>query len=191
MPSDFTPQRGKPPKNLVIEIVRGLTEEDIPVLESRAEVTTQPNTLQAVRSSHHQLAQLIVQGRPDAEVALITGYSPSRISILKRDPTFQELLHGYQDLRQQVFVDTLERMKVLGLSTLDELQERLETEPERWSNRELMEMADLMLVKPKLATPMGAASSLGSAGSAATGVSVTVQFIKSETPPLTIDGDKT
>jgi len=184
------PQRGRASQPLIVEIVRGLTEADLPQLERRNEVAQTVSTLQAVRASHHQLAQLMVQGRPDTEISLITGYSQSRISILRHDPTFQELLHGYSELRQQVFVDTLERMRVLGLSTLDELQDRLEQAPERWTNRELMEMADLMLVKPKIASPMGAGSSLGSAGSAASGVNVTVNFVKSDTPPLTIEGDK-
>jgi hypothetical protein len=128
---------------------------------------------------------LLVQGRSDAEVALITGYSPNRIWMLRNDPTFKELMAGYQQIRNQVFVDTLERMRVLGLSTLDELQERLEASPEKWSNRELMEMADLMLVKPRIAT---SSDLTGSGGVNRSGVNVTVQFVKSETPPLVIEG---
>lgn len=183
----------KPSAELVIEIVRGLTSEDEPKLTSPDPLNTKPIPIQALRASHHQLAQLMAQGKPDTEVALLTGYSPSRISILRSDPTFQQLLAGYHEVRHDLFVDTLERMRVLGLSTLDELQERLEAAPEKWSNRELMEMADLMLVKPKLATPLGQSSALGGAVTitsqpgAAPGVAIQVQFVKSETPPLTID----
>jgi hypothetical protein len=142
-----------------------------------------PIPIQQLRASHHQLAELLSQGRPDTEVALITGYSLSRISILKRDPTFQELLANYATMRQKVFVDTLERMRILGLSSLDELQERLETAPERWSNRELMEMAELMLVKPTNKGPMGPGGPSVNAG-----VQVNVQFVESHTPPLVIEG---
>lgn len=177
---------------LIIEIVRGLTEDDIPRLASPDPLNSKPIPIAKLRASHHQLAQLLSQGRPDTEVSLITGYSQSRISILKSDPTFQELMNSYADIRQDIFVDTLERMKILGLSTLDELQERLESEPNRWSNRELMEMADLLLVKPKIATPMGQQSVLGGAPqgtpAAAIGLAINVQFVKSETPPLTIEG---
>jgi hypothetical protein len=189
------PSRGgrKPAGELFIEVVRSLIPEDLPKLVSPDLLATKPIPIQTLRASHHQLAQLLAQGRPDTEVSLLTGYSISRISILKSDPTFQELQASYQVIRNQIFVDTLERMKILGLSTLDELQERLETEPERWSNRELMEMADLMLVKPKLATPLGQSSALGGAilansNSGATGVAINIQFVKSETPPLVIEG---
>lgn len=179
---------------LEITIIRPLTEDDLPKLQSPDPLSSTAIPIQSLRASHHNLAQLLAQGRPDSEVALLTGYSPSRISILKSDPTFAELLSSYKDVREAVFVDTLERMKILGLSTLDELQERLEADPASWSKRELMEMADLMLVKPKLATPLGQSSALGgsvtvSPGNAALGVSINVQFVKSDTPPLTIEHD--
>lgn len=191
------PARGgrKPSAELIIEIIRGLTEDDIQALTAPDLIGSKPIPIQALRASHHQLAQLIAQGKPDTEIALLTGYSPSRISILKSDPTFSELVSSYQAVRHDIFVDTLERMKVLGLSTLDELQERLESDPTKWSNRELMEMADLMLVKPKLATPLGQSSALGGAlqiqnpGQGAVGVAIQVQFVKSDTPPLQIEGE--
>lgn len=194
--ADIGPARGgrRPAPELIIEIVRALTNDDLPKLTSPDVIGSAPIPLKTLRSSHHQLAQLLARGdQSDAEIALITGYSPSRISILKSDPSFAELLAGYREVREAVFVDTLERMKVLGLSTLDELQERLESAPERWSNRELMEMADLMLVKPKLATPLGQSSALGGLQTnvnpnQAIGVAINVQFVKSETPPLVIEG---
>jgi hypothetical protein len=167
----------------MIEIVRSLDDSDLSKLITPDLLHTKPIPIQKLRASHHQLAQLLAQGRPDTEVSLITGYAPTRISILKSDPTFQELMASYQTVRNQVFVDTLERMKILGLSTLDELQERLETDPERWSNRELMEMADLMLVKPRVNTQNFSTNSPG----APVGVAIQVQFVKSDTPPLTIE----
>lgn len=176
------------PREIAIEVVRALTPDDIPKLQNPSPVNTAPIPIQTLRASHHQLAQLLTQGRNDTEVALITGYSITRIAFLKADPTFKELMAGYADIRQTVFVDTLERMKILGLSTLDELQERLEQDPQRWSNRELMEMADLMLVKPKLATPMGQASAATGANPG-TGVTLNIKFVQSETPALTIEHD--
>lgn len=176
----------KPAPELFLEIVGPITEEDLPKLQNPDLLGSQPIPIQQLRASHHNLAQLIARGMPDQEAALITGYSPSRISILKKDPSFAELLAGYKEIREHVFVDTLERMKILGLSSLDELQERLESDPKGWTNRELMEMADLLLVKPRIATPMGQGSPAGAG--AAPGVTVNVQFVKADTPPLVIEG---
>jgi len=186
---DIGPARGasrRPKADLTFEVIRSLTAEDMAELETPSPLGSQPLPIQQLRASHHQLAQLLAQGRPDQEVSLITGYSPSRISILKKDPTFQELLASYREIREQVFADTLERMRVLGLSTLDELQERLESSPERWSNRELMEMADLMLVKPQRAQQ----GLSGGTASGASPVSINVQFVESKTPALTIEGEQ-
>lgn len=181
----------KSPQSLEIEIVRGLTEQDLPLLVNPPSVGSVAPTVQALRASHHQLAQLLARGMSETEASLITGYSLSRVSILKSDPTFAELLANYQANRELVFADTLERMRILGLSTLDELQDRLETDVARWSNRELMEMAELMLVKPRIATPMGQASALGGSAtgsSTGSGVVVNVKFVSSDTPSLVIDG---
>lgn len=181
---DLKPRRGRPAPELWIEIIGAISETDLATLNSPDSLGSQPIPIKALRASHHNLAQMLARGMPDTEVSLITGYSPSRISILKKDPSFAEILAGYREIREHVFVDTLERMKVLGLSTLDELQERLETEPDKWTNRELMEMAELLLVKPRT---MGTQTGVGGSGSAP-GVTVQVQFVKSDTPALTIEG---
>lgn len=189
--ADIGPARGGRRKSdlpdLIIHVVRSLTPEDLPALQNPDSLGTTPIPLQTLRASHHNLAQMLAKGVPDNEAALITGYTPTRISILKKDPAFAELMAGYREMRENLFVDTLERMRILGLSTLDELQDRLEREPQKWSNRELMEMAELLLVKPRIATPMGLGSAAGG-GPANQGVTVNVQFVKADTPPLTIEG---
>lgn len=185
---DIGPARGGRKREvtpLIIEIVRSLTEEDLAKLQSPDSLGTSPIPIQQLRASHHQLAQILSQGVSDAEAALITGYSPVRISILKSMPAFADLMATYKDLRERTFADTLERMRTLGLSTLDELQERLESNPEKWTNRELMEMADLLLVKPQMAgaSALAAKAATGSGS----GVVVNVQFVKADTPPLQIE----
>jgi hypothetical protein len=185
----------KSPIPLQFQIIRSLTPDDLPDLVSPPPLGSTAPTVQSLRASHHQLAQLLARGTAATEASLITGYSISRISILKSDPTFAELLASYAVNRELVFADTLDRMRILGLSTLDELQDRLEADPARWSNRELMEMAELMLVKPRIATPMGQASALGGsmpghgASSGGPGVTVNVKFVTAETPTLVIEGE--
>ena len=174
----------KPTGELQVEIVRELCEGDLPALANPPPVESRAPSVQSLRASHHQLAQVLAQGTSEGEAALITGYSLSRISVLKTDPTFSELLAHYQHNRELVFADVLERMKVLGLSSLDELQERLEQEPGAWSRRELMELAELMLIKGR----MQGGAVAGAGGGA--GVSVTVSFVSApERPELVIEGE--
>ena len=178
---ELGPARGgrKPRKKAVMwEVLRSLRmPEDLPLLSQS--LPSPKQTLSQIRHSHHQLARLVAAGRANSDAALLTGYSPTYISILKDDPSFGELVAHYSMQEELAHVDVLERMRLLGLSTLDELQNRLEEDPNGFSNRELMEQADLMLVKPMVATrggiPIGATSSSTPAG----GVSVNVNFITS------------
>lgn len=153
-----------------VEIVRSLSEEDITALLSPPPVQAGPQTLLQVRHSHHQLAQLISSGTvSDSEAGLMVGYSPAYISTLRGDPAFEELLAQYSAQRAQVFVDTVERMRGLGLRFLEELESRLENTPEAWTRREILEAAELLLVKP-LAASRGQSA-------AAPAVSVNVKFV--------------
>jgi len=176
------PARGgrKPRKKTVMwEVIRALTPEDIPLLN-----TTLPASrasLVQIRHTHHQLARLLAEGRSNTDASRLTGYSPTYVSILKDDPSFQELVAHYAMQEEMHHVDVLERMKLLGLSTLDTLQERLEDDPASFSNRELMEQAELMLVKPMVATRGGILPGVA-AGPASNGVSINVNFIGQSAP---------
>lgn len=166
------------PRAPSMELLRELTEEDvvaaaqglvIPEASAQGQVTR-------IRYSHHQIARLLVQGKKVIEVAEITGYSPDYISGLGGSPAFKELLAHYDTERDAVFVDTLERMKVLGLHTLEELQQRLSDAPEEWTKRELMELAQLLFGKGQAAA--GGALAVGVGLPAAGGVNVSVQFVE-------------
>jgi hypothetical protein len=144
------------------------------LLQERHPKQSSYRTLKHIRHNHHQLARLMALGVPQEEISLITGYSPAYISRIKSDPTFEALVDYYHNQRDEVFVDVVDRMKTLGLASIDELQRRLEDEPDEWSRRELMELTELMLVKPAAArTPMNTTVAVAP-------VSVSVNFIKSE-----------
>lgn len=174
---ELPPRRGgRVARRVRWQVVRVLrVPGDLPLLFER-----QPRprkTLKQIRHSHHQLARLLAEGVAQEEAGLITGYSPSYISVMKTDEAFQGLIQYYVTQREIKFVDVVDRMRSLGLSTLDELQARLESEPEEWTRRELMEMAELMLVKPAAArTPM-VQNSLAP-------VSVNVRFVTANHEPL-------
>ena len=168
----FSPGQGRRAKPLVVDVVRALTPEDLADLtDPGALVVTPFQSLKRITHAHHSIAKLLVKGYPNAQVSEISGYAPAYISTLQRDPAFAELVSYYRSEREIVFVDTLERMKALGLATLDELQHRLAEDPDGWSNRELMEMAKLML---------GDTGTQGGkpAGGGGNGINLQVNFIR-------------
>lgn len=145
---------------LAVEAVRELATEDI--MELMNEPLPPANTpagLTHIRHSHHRLAQLLVEGKANAEISAITGYSPSYISNLQRDPTFAELVDFYHQKAGEVFVDTLERLKLVGLTALDVLQTRFEENAEKISTREIMETVEMALIKPTRASTTAAPGS--------------------------------
>lgn len=167
------PKGRKAAKMIAWEVIRSLRVPDD--LHFLTESLPAPRAnLTQIRHSHHQLAQLMAQGTDQVECSRLTGYNNAYISVLKGDPTFKELIAYYSSQRDQAFVDVVERMRSLGLSTLDELQARLENDPGSYSNRELMEQAELTLIKP-MAASRGQIQP-GQAGN--TGVSVNVKFVQ-------------
>lgn len=164
---------------VTIEALRGLREEDLSALRDTS-LPVAPSRLSKIRHSHHQLARLVATGMSYVEVSAVTGYTTVYISRLCReDPAFQELLQYYGQQREMVFVDTLERMKNLGISALEELQERLAEDPEGWSKRELMEMSRMMLLEGRQAG--------GGLQAPAPSVSVQVQFVEARPKGPVID----
>ena len=175
----FAPAQGgrRQPKPQSFEVVRSLDEGDVPLLEDRSVALSEAlPTIQSISHAHHRLAQMLCRGVPANQVSFITGYSPAYISRIKSDPMFKELLEHYRTEREEVFIEVAERMKILGLSTLEELSRRLAEEPDSWTKRELMELADLVLVKPTNTSNVG--GSVPALGS----LNLSVNFVPSSAP---------
>lgn len=163
---------GRAKAELGVEFVRELGEADLPAIQrARGPKASEGGALLRLRHSHHQLAQLLARGVEETEASLTTGYSRAYISTLKRDASFQELVVGYEAQREELFADTVRRMSSLGLSALDELQARLDEDGASWTKRELMELADLCLVKGR--APAGAP-----AGAGVGGLKVEINFVE-------------
>lgn len=112
--------------------VRDLTEGDLVALATEPR-GVRPPSLQRIHSSHHAIARLLASGMQTNQIALITGYSPARISVLERDPTFQGLVADYRTEMKDVAVDIVERMRNVSLDALEILHERLLERPEEVS----------------------------------------------------------
>lgn len=138
---------GRAGKSILAEVVRELTPADLALLETERGVKAP--SVKRIRDSHHAVARCVAEGKTGLEIQLITGYSASRISILKGDPAFQELVSFYaervSEIRDQAFVDTQAKLAAIGSDALDEIADRLNDKPESFDNEELESLAKLAL----------------------------------------------
>jgi hypothetical protein len=143
--------------------------------------------LKALRYNHHMLAKAVASGQTLLECSKLTGLSVGRVSDLKNDPAFQELVSFYAEELNEVYVDVHQRMAALGTSVLEELQERFEAEPEKFTKRELMDlfttMADRSIATAKGGPSPQQALSVGPNGG---GLALQINFV-SPTQGETID----
>jgi hypothetical protein len=124
------------------EIVRPLTEADKALLATERGI--QPSAIKRLTDSHHALARVLAEGMKDAEAAAITGYTPSRISVLRDSPLFAELIEHYRSNKDAAFADLHERMATAGLVAVAELAERLNEEPEKIGTSTLLEAIKML-----------------------------------------------
>ena len=122
--------RGRSVKAVDAQYSRDLTPEDLRAPKAQTQ-TAKP--LAKIRDAHHALARVLATGTSEGEASLITGYSPSRISILKADPQFQELLAFYRSTTVEGVTDFRQRMLNLGMGALQELEDRLDDNPDSFS----------------------------------------------------------
>lgn len=127
------------PPELYAEIERPLTPEDLLVLETTKVGSTTP-PLKKIRGLHHQVARLMAAGMKNVEISAATGMSQSRISILKNDPAFGELIAFYQESETQAFISVREKMETLGLDAAAELHDRILEDPENIGNGTLIQI---------------------------------------------------
>jgi hypothetical protein len=125
-----------------------LTLEDLETLAAPPGPAAGPSQLLAEpRTRHHQLAQYMSMGMTNVEISRILGYSMSRLSILRTDPMFQELLAHYEQNAQVAFTEVLDRRKQVGMQALEEIQSRMDADPERFSNDQLFSLVEVALGK--------------------------------------------
>jgi hypothetical protein len=167
-------RKGRPPKPLVLELVGDLTEDERDALAAGGPVAPPVAGLKTVTAAHHEVARMLATGKDVPLISLHTGYTTVYIQRLKGDALFKELLEYYGSQREEEFVDVLRRMNLLGIMAIDELQSRLADTPEKFSPREIMELAELMLVKGRI----GPAAGRGLPAGQPAGVNVSVQFIQ-------------
>lgn len=117
---------GRATKEISIDYVRDLGEADISLLGTERGVTARP--IAKLRDRHHQLARCLAQGMNGVEASAVTGYDPSRISILKSDPSFIELVTFYRENENAQLAEFQRRAAMVSITALQNLQEQVEDE---------------------------------------------------------------
>lgn len=132
---------GRAAKPVSAELVRELTQADLALLGTERGI--QPSHVQRLSDRHHALARCIATGMKDGEAALCTGYTPSRISVLRGDPAFEELVAFYRADKGALVHDLADKMASIAKDTADLLHDRLQDEPEKFSVGDLHEQLKL------------------------------------------------
>lgn len=138
------PQRGRPGAKPPPTILREIGPEDEVDLRGERDAP-QVRPLERVRTTHHLAARELALGRKVVDVAAVTGYTPQRISDLKNDPTFRDLVAHYRAQHDERRLNVQERLEALGIALTEEILERLEAVPESFSNEELRRWAETAL----------------------------------------------
>lgn len=123
------------------DLSRRLGSEDLSALSAPTPV------IRKIRDAHHLLARYCALGLPGKVISEKTGYSISRISILRGDPTFQQLVEHYrgivEDIRTEVTRDFYAQMAAIYGDLLEEASDRIHDNPELMTNGEVAQWITL------------------------------------------------
>lgn len=133
---------GRAKKDVTAMVVGDIELDDLNTLQT--ERGTKPPKIAKLRDRHHALARALAAGMGEGEAAILCRYSGSRVSILKNDPAFMELVAFYRKATDEKFYDMAERMAGLGSDAIDELTDRLEENSEDFTTSQLVDIATRM-----------------------------------------------
>ena len=138
---DLTPLRSRP--SLELEVTRELAETELGVYHQSYKQPGVPVTLKKLRDTHHTLARALASGMTTVEASAFTGRSKTSIGLLLKDPTFIELVASYRSTQSAMEADFHAKLRAVGLDAIDELQDRLDEDPDKFSQKELMDLVQL------------------------------------------------
>lgn len=134
---------GRNATTLTGDFVRPLEVSDLETMRTEGE--TKAPRIKQLRQRHHALAKALTDGIKDGEAGIICGYTASRVSILKADPTFIELMSFYALKRETSYTELHDKIAHLGEDVVDEMTTRLEDNPDDMSMGQLIELGKLAL----------------------------------------------
>lgn len=183
------PGKGRRPAPIHYGQPRALTEADIASMwDATNSGQRGAPRIKTLRYNHHLLAKAVAAGKTLLECSQLCGLTVYRISDLKNDPAFQELVSFYADELNEVYVDVHQRMAALGTSVLEELQERFEEEPDKFTKRELMELFTTMADRSIPTAKGGPSPQPGLSVGGGNGLALQINFVSPPTgDPETLD----
>ena len=124
---------GRPKNPAVIRDVRPMTRAD---LESLRQPSARTRIVK-LRDQHHIMARLFVSGLSNNEVAAETGYTISRVAVLRNSPAMMELVEKYRAddhdewrKSRDATYEYMHRIRVKGLRIIEDALEDEEVKPE-------------------------------------------------------------
>lgn len=132
---------GRRPRAVQAEVTRELTASDLALLATERGI--KPSHIARLSERHHALARCLASGLSVADACAITGYTPSRVSILKGDPSFEELIAFYRGPTAELVQDLGAKMRQNALEAQNILTERLEEEPASFDAGTLLDITKL------------------------------------------------
>jgi len=130
--------RGRKKLELTAEVVGELEAADLVLLSEERGI--KPQGLKRLTTRHHALARGLASGLSDPDVAHINGYTPSRVSVLKGDPAFKELVEHYKKNVEAEYLDMHDQLAGLSQDAIQELRGRLEDAPADFSKQMLLDI---------------------------------------------------
>lgn len=132
--------------------IRSLARADLSLLlEKRPQ-----KTLQSLSDGHHAVARAVAAGLPNVEIARLTGRNASRISLLKSDPAFQELVAHYRGIVTAEFVRSIDHYMEVATSNMLRAENMIADKLDRFeAEGELPPMRDLIAVSRDAADRFG------------------------------------
>lgn len=130
---------GRQRQSLHAEPLRQLTEADLALLATERGV--QPSAIKRISDRHHALARCLAAGLSVPDACAITGYTPSRVSVLKGDPSFEELVSFYREGKGEKVEDLADKLVQVARDAVGILQDRMELEPDAIDVGTLIDLA--------------------------------------------------
>jgi len=104
--------------------------------------STNQRELKKIRNHHHRIAKMLAKGVDHATIAEQTGMTIQRVTVLACDPSMAELVAHYGDHGVEIVIDMHEQYRATTGIALEELQDRLEEQPEEFTAMQLLDVVE-------------------------------------------------